>query len=630
MFDSWTARLSDGLPTRPHSLGGPLQALSARFAPMSPFWPAVIVVGLAGLTRLPWLTWHSVDFDEAMSLHWTRVPLLTLVPKLLTVRDDSHPPGYYALLKPWVALLGDSEIGLRLFSVATGVIFVALAYRLGKELFSARVGLAAALLAALNPALVYESLDARMYMPAGAFVLAGSLALWRAVRWGGWFRFVAAFVWLTLACYSNIAAAFAMAGMGVGLVFFGIKRLWKGALTLGVVGVAYLPYAINAWRASGVRGSVTFRRAPGLWELLDFTAQWSLFHDAPLARWLAVGIGMVVWGAVLWGLVGRSGSLRARGWVAGGLMVPLLVLVILSQREPLLQPKLLVVTTLAPLLLAVNLPGRAWLTALVLAGEMWGYSALWRPAAQRENWRAAGEYLTAHVGPHDVTVAHLHYYEEPLRYYYPGRIVTPFGSHLTRYDEVAAGLAPYLDAEVLWLAQSGTENTDPDKLLETWLSQRYPLVTEQYPSHITIKGFLLNPTDFPPLPGTLPVQASFAGGARVTGVWLDAQALPARDMWLHPPSNWLHITLYATLAEYELTLEDEAGNVWGGALPRSGVSVQAGPDEIVRLDYDINLNPETPPGTYKVVLRVRAPDGSVSRTGSGEDYLILSTVRIEE
>jgi mannosyltransferase len=617
------------LPQSPFSSLKAIKAVSARFSPLSSSsWLAVIALGLASLARLPRLTWYSLDVDEAFSLYWARVPLFKLTADLLTLRGDPHPPAYYALLKPWVALLGENEIGLRLFSVLSGILFVALVYRLGKELFSAQVGGTAALLAALAPPLVYESLDARMYMPAAVFVLAASLMLWRALERGGVGRFTAAFGWLVLACYSHIAGIIAVAGLGAGLVAVRGKRFWKGMTTLAAVGVAYLPYAIHAWQASSAQEGAVHLRAPGPGELLRFTATWSLFHQMPLSEWLAIGSSVVLWGAVLWGLAQKVGDTRARGWVMGSLIVPLLLVVILSQRQALFQPKLLVITTLAPLLLAVSLPRRVWVVAVLLAAQVWGYAALWQPAAQRENWRAAGEYLTTHVGPHDVTVVHLHFYEEPLRLYYSGSIVTPYGSHLTAYDQVADGLAPYLNAEVLWLVQSGTEYTDPDKLLENWLAQRYPVVTEQFPNRIAIKGFLLHPAGFSPLPGTLPLEVDFAGGTRVAGVWLDAQALPAQDIWLHPPSNWLHVTLYATPADYALSLEDDPGNVWGQSLARSGHSVPAGPDEIVRLDYDVNLNPEMPPGMYKLVLRVAGPQGHVPRADNGDTYLILDLVEI--
>jgi mannosyltransferase len=610
-----------------------IKGLHARFQSVPPFWLAVITVGLAGLARLPWLMWHSLDVDEAFSLYWARIPLGKLVADLLVLRGDPHPPAYYALLKPWIALLGENEIGLRLFSALSGVIFVALMYRLGKELFSARVGVAAALLAALAPPLVYESLDARMYMPAAVFVLAGSLLLWRALERDGRGGFVAAIGWLVLACYSHIAGSLAVAGLAASLVIVRGRRFWKGALALAAVGVAYLPYAVHAWQVSSAQEGAVHLWAPGLWELLRLTANWSLFHHAAVARWLALGSGVVVWGVVVWGLAGRSKEARARGWVMGNLGVPLLLVIVLSQRRALFQPKLLVITTLAPLLLAVSLSRRAWVVVLLLVPQVWGYVALWQPAAQRENWRAAGDYLTAHVGPHDVAVVHLHFYEEPLRLYYSGPTVVPYGSRLTTYDQVADGLAPYLDAEVLWLVQSGTDYTDPDRLLENWLSQRYPLVTEQFPNRITVKGFLLHPTGFSSLPGTLPLEVEFAGGARVTGVWLDAQVLSARDVWLHPPSNWLHVTLYATPADYTLSLEDDVGNIWGQSLQRVylrqlGLPVPARPDEIVRLDYDINLNPETPPGTYKVVLRVAGAQGYDPRADTGDSYLILDLVEI--
>jgi len=604
-----------------------VQVLGNRLKSISSLWPATLVLGLAALARLPWLTWYSLDVDEAFSLYWARVPLLNLLVDLLALRGDPHPPAYYALLKPWIALLGENEIGLRLFSALSGIVFVALVYRLGRELFSARTGLMAALLAATAPPLIYESLDARMYMPAAVFVLAGSLALWRALKRGGLARFIAAWAWLSLACYSHISASLALAGLGIALVLVRGKRFWKGILTLAGVGLAYLPYALNAWQAGSAQEGAVHLRAPDLWELLRFTANWSLFHNAVLADWLALGSAVALWAIAAWGLARRA-KLEARGWLLGTLIAPLLLVVVLSQRQAFFQPKFLVIISLAPLLLAAGLTRSAGVAALLLIAQLWGYAALWQPAAQRENWRAAGDYLSDHVGPHDVTLVHLHFYEEPLRFYYSGPIVAPYGSRLSTYDEVAEGLAPHLNAEVLWLVQSGVGYTDPDRLLENWLAQRYPVITEQFPNHIRIRGFLLSFTGFPPLPGTTPLEVEFTGGARVTGARFDAQALPAQDLWLHPPSNWLHVTLYATPGEYTLSLEDDPGNVWGQNLQRSGQPTQAGPGEIARLDYDINLNPEMPPGDYKVVLRLSGPQGHIPRADTGETYVILGRVEI--
>src|SRR3990172_1562658 len=58
---------------------------------------------------------------------------------------------------------GESELALRGFSALTGVLLVALLYRLGREYFDAPAGIAAALLSAFNPFLVSFGQEARMY-----------------------------------------------------------------------------------------------------------------------------------------------------------------------------------------------------------------------------------------------------------------------------------------------------------------------------------------------------------------------------------------------------------------------------------------------------------------------------------
>ena len=50
--------------------------------------------------------------------------------------------------------------------------------------------------------------------------------------------------------------------------------------------------------------------------------------------------------------------------------------------------------------------------------------------------------------------------------------------------------------------------------------------------------------------------------------------------------------------------------------------------QLVRLGYDSNLNPDMPPGVYKVVLRLARTDGFVPRADTGADWLILDTVEI--
>jgi len=85
----------------------------------------------------------------------------------------------------------------------------------------------------------------------------------------------------------------------------------------------------------------------------------------------------------------------------------------------------------------------------------------------------------------------------------------------------------------------------------------------------------------------------------------------------------------------QVTVDDEAGKVWGGKLDRTG-SLRSfypmrswQPNQIMREEIDLNLNPETPKGDYKIVVRLIAPDGSALSVG-GNDYLILTRVEIIE
>ncbi|HKZ69586.1 MAG TPA: glycosyltransferase family 39 protein, partial [Anaerolineales bacterium] len=76
---------------------------------------------------------------------------------------DIHPPGYYFLLAAWRAAAGHSEFALRGLSAFAGIILVALVHRLGQQYFDAPAALCAAFFAALHPALIYYSQEARMY-----------------------------------------------------------------------------------------------------------------------------------------------------------------------------------------------------------------------------------------------------------------------------------------------------------------------------------------------------------------------------------------------------------------------------------------------------------------------------------
>jgi 4-amino-4-deoxy-L-arabinose transferase-like glycosyltransferase len=103
---------------------------------------------LAAATRFYRLDYQSLWSDEGNSVVLARAGFGEIAAR---TAFDIHPPFYYWLLKIWVSLLGESEFAVRSLSAVLGLLLVVVIYALGSRLFNARVGLAAAFVAALSP-----------------------------------------------------------------------------------------------------------------------------------------------------------------------------------------------------------------------------------------------------------------------------------------------------------------------------------------------------------------------------------------------------------------------------------------------------------------------------------------------
>jgi 4-amino-4-deoxy-L-arabinose transferase-like glycosyltransferase len=121
---------------------------------------AAILLVAAGL-RFGFLSSRGWWFDEALTVVETRLDLPEMLRRVS--RSEHMPPLYFVLANRWATVAGTSEVGLRSFSAALGVGAVWLAYVVAARLVSTRAGLVAAALAAVNPMLVWFSLEARPY-----------------------------------------------------------------------------------------------------------------------------------------------------------------------------------------------------------------------------------------------------------------------------------------------------------------------------------------------------------------------------------------------------------------------------------------------------------------------------------
>lgn len=193
---------------------------------------------LAALIRFVGLGSQSFWLDEVVTAELMGKPfgdMLSAIP-----HSESTPYLYYVLLWPWAQLFGDGEAALRSLSAIFGVATVAAIWAGARELVSARAGLAAAALAALNPFLVWYSQETRAY---ALLALMSAVSFWcfaRALgrpRWLAWWALASA-----LALATHYFAAFTIVPEAIVLaVVAGRTRAW--AVACGAVALAALALA---------------------------------------------------------------------------------------------------------------------------------------------------------------------------------------------------------------------------------------------------------------------------------------------------------------------------------------------------------------------------------------------------
>ncbi|MBC7223343.1 MAG: glycosyltransferase family 39 protein [Anaerolineae bacterium] len=622
---------------------------------------------LALALRLLRLTEHSLWFDEAMSVHWARQGVARILQVGLSLVEDKHPPGYYLLLHGWMRVFGDGEVALRSLGALVGALAVPPVVALGRALWDRRTGLLAGLFVACCPVLIWYSQEVRMFGLATTLAAAAAWCLVQGLRRGGWAWWGGYAALMVLGCYSYLFAAFLLPGWGLLVLALavarwrrdGLRHPWRdgavqGLLAHGAVGAAFAPLA---WRALQVGGA---EASPGR-PFADFAAAAPGLGTAytvwrvpwPAGTRLAVVCAFAALALV--GLAVRPPTRRApdgRAFLAAAILGPLLVgnAFLAVDGTVFAEPRYFLM--LVPFLwLAVAagtaqlqrrarllgaLVGVAWVAVLLAA-----VPAMWRPENRREDWRAAAAYLEAHARPEDVVLVHPGFLQPALAYYYagPAPVAAPFGA-LSSPAEVEGPLQGILTSPVVWLVQSHLEGPDPAHLVEGWLAARFPLVTEQYPAGVALKGYAAQ-YRLARLPqGAQPIAYAWEG-LRLVGYQVDASRLRATDDRYHPPSNWLHLTTYWAQTgalpdglRCEARLVDALGQVWGLSLARERETwnlfppARWPPGEIIRLDQDVNLNPATPPGRYRVVVRVLGPEGTPLPLSGGGEEATLAEVDI--
>ena len=627
----------------------------------------LLILFLAYALQVSTLTLQSLWFDEVMALKYTKGDLVKTIRTI--VQPHHNGPLFYLLLFVWRQAAGDSDFAARFLSVIFAVLTAPLLFQWTRKLLTDRTAVTSVWLFVCSPFVFWFAQEAKMYALHMLVAVASSLALLEAFRKGGWWRWFVYAVLASTVLYSHLFGACLVAGQAAMALLLGWrrrKRLLAYVTAMFLLGLAHLPLIQYAWRA------FRFYQPQDIWR--GFVPLDHMFRDAVGYYFYRLPIELVSQSAFLLpaGLI-FAGSLLLLFWLwprprrtdAGMVLihafVPMLVYYVVSFRIPVYWAKYLSAILPALLVLAawgVEALARLWrpLGALVLVLGMLMLNDVARdladPAVQRNDWRFAANYVDMHEGANDLVFTFAHYTRHAFERYYRGEsAVLGFGGDPDDPWPVYQQRAEQYDR--MWMVLSHDQAMAPGHQLHEVAAAAFPVITEQFPSagRIRIIGYQMR-YEYPALPQEAqPLDVCFQNGLCLVGYWIDATELAATERISHPPSNWIHAVLYwrreprlDTVAFRPLVrLVDDAFAVWGGNMERRPDLFdryppdQWSPDAVVETHFDLNLNPVTPIGTYRLEVSL-AVEGDENRrvavinpsSDVPSDRFLFETIRITD
>jgi hypothetical protein len=374
---------------------------------------------LAAVLRLIDLGAKSVWSDEAFSIFLAKQNRPDFWHIVTTAEANMSP--YYLLLRGWIGF-SDAAWWVRLLSALMGVATVPVVYWIGKELFSPRAGILAALLLAINPFALRYAQEARSYSLLVLLVSVSFLAFFSYIKQPSRFWSLCYVLSTTLALYAHFFAALAVLVQLVSLAALPADRrrfAIRQALQFGIVIVLGLPLLwFVVFRDRGQLGwapPVHWRDAYDVFRFM-------------VGSGLKFGIAVMAFLITATAWIGRCRKQRwtVENWsvlvVVLWLFLPVVITLAVSVWKPIYAPRFLIFCLPAALLLVAEGIAEvrfAWIRyALVLAlvvGEIGPIRSYYQEAGQ-EDWKSAIAFLAASVRAGDAAVLPNAYCELPLKY----------------------------------------------------------------------------------------------------------------------------------------------------------------------------------------------------------------------
>ena len=614
--------------------------------------PAILL--LAAILRFYRLSSQSLWADEGNSVALARRGFVEIAQR---TAFDIHPPFYYWLLKIWITVFGDSEIGLRSLSVVLGILLVFLIGVLGTRLFGPRVGLIAAFIAALSPFQIYYSQETRMYMLLtilGALAVLVTLVILKSYSNGSSIKTAGIIYTLTVTAGLYTHYAFPLILVIVNLTAF--LWLWQTRriqprrsrfipwLVLQIIPfLLYLPWLPTAWRQLTTWPSE--KQADSFLTILEtvsttllFGLSWP-FERGLLAIAILTGTLLItLWLAIKKYWTTTIPAAHAQETVSPGLGLLLLWLWFLLPVgltslifSPAFLKFLLVATPPLAMLMALvigwlaylaNQTGRAmnrristtivgYLGSSLLLAVVAGASliSLYHyyndPTYARDNYRGIANFIRAVGGPDDAVILNAEGQQDVFNYYYEQAQTAeapvfplPRQRPLVEAATQAELEAIARDADNVYAVYWATQQADPNGLIEGWLDNRLFKATDRWFGNVRLASYATPLAD----QEIIPINYQLGEHIRLTGfAFSSAQVKPGEIMQVvlvwetdAPLSN--NYTVFGQVL-------DQANHLVGQRdAPPIIPSSQWPVGESVSDGHGIFIEPGTPPGPHRLII----------------------------
>ena len=209
-------------------------------------WAVLALILLSFALRVYRLGNSSLRGDEAYTVRYWAQPPADVLTNL--VDHEPHPLGAFFSFWAWKSLVGDSEFAMRMLPALANVIGTAGIYALTRRLLhNERAALVAALLWAINPNLIWHSQDARNYAIWAALSVVTLWLLLRAADRSRRLDWALYIISLTLGLYIFFLEALLIVVHGLYIALFRRKALKPWLVSMLIVAVLLIPWAVQAW-----------------------------------------------------------------------------------------------------------------------------------------------------------------------------------------------------------------------------------------------------------------------------------------------------------------------------------------------------------------------------------------------